>query len=306
MAEDIPGDETRPVPPRHRDEAQGNRSQGPAEGAAEPEAPPEGERPGRDGDFDRTRRPGIVAGALRALVEELSRPRARVRRAVRRARHNVRSAPLASALGCVLLSALPFCLYATGVGLARAAPAAAAFLGAFVVLAVGGPLLLAYAWPVAGAFALSLLVWGACELEPGVTWLLVATVSAFLIVYLASAELAPLVGAGGLARLALELGRTAGIVVFVLALGVLYWAKRRVTPSILAAAWVGVAGSVAAQAGWLALRAVAPGDVPAEWMPGILPRPLGLLLWTAGAALFAASLVWRRAQTRDVTPADLE
>jgi hypothetical protein len=220
--------------------------------------------------------------------------------------------PLSAALVAALAGAL-FLLYATGVGAAHGAVAWAAFLGVFLTLAVGGPLLLVYAWPVVVAGAACLLLWGALEHGEGAVWLWVATASAFFIVYFASVEMAPLLGAGALAAAALELGPVPGIAVFVLALAALYWARRRLAASVLAAAWTVLASSVAAQAAWFVLGRVcretgdpASTSVPPEWLPGVLSGPGGLAPWVVAAAVLAAVLVWRRPGGRDAIPPAFE
>lgn len=271
----------------------------------------EGARPGEAASGDPSgRRAGEPRRALlRHLVEELSRPRARLRRALRHARDAVRSSPLSSAAVFALLAGVLILLYATGVGAARGAAAAGAFLGAFLALVLGGPLVLIYAWPAVVAGAAGLLLWGVLALGAGAAWLWVATVSAFMIVYFASVEMAPLVGAAGLAGLASELGRSPAIAVFVLALGLFYWARRRLSASILAAAWTALAASAAAQVAWVVLDHICRqtgGRVPPEWGRGMLPGPVGLLLWVVATALVAARLVWSRPRDRETAPAAIE
>ena len=258
-------------------------------------------------------RMGLARQAARALIEELSRPRARLRRALRRARGGMRSHPLVSAALAAAMAGALFLLYATGVGAAYGAVAWAAFLGVFLALTLAGPLLLVYAWPAVVAGAAGLLLWGALEHGAGAVWLWVATASAFFIVYFASVEMAPLLGAGVLGVVALELGPAPGTAVFVLTLGLFYWARRRLAASILAAAWAGLAGPAAAQAAWFVLGRVcretgdpASTSIPPEWLPGVLPGPGGLALWVVAAAALAAVLVWRRPGGREATGPDLE
>jgi hypothetical protein len=299
--DDLPsGDEEAPVEPGEPEPP----AQADPRGGAKADAPDE---------LRGSARMGLARQVVSALAEELSRPRARLRRALRRARDGMRSHPLASAALVAALAGALFLLYATGVGVAHGAAAWAAFLGAFLALTVAAPLLLVYAWPAVVAGAAGLLLWGALELGAGAVWLWVATASAFFIVYFASVEMAPLVGAGVLAVAALELGRAPGIAVFVPALALFYWARRRLAASILAAAWAGLAGSAAAQVAWFVLGRVcretgdpASTNVPPEWLRGALPGPGGLALWIAAATVLAAVLVWRRPGGRDATGPDLE
>ncbi len=239
---------------------------------------------------------GLGLDLLRAAWEELRRPRVRVRATLRRAVRRMRGRPRAAALFWGGLAGVVFILYAYGAGVGRGLLAWGVFTGTATLFAVGGPLALVYAWPVAVAAFLGGSVWAGIALGPGALWLAAATCAAVMSMYFAASELAPLLGAAALAWFAWSSagqwgGRFAlAAAAFVAGAVVLLVLRRKATAPILLGGWVMVSCAAAARVGWL----VSDGAVQVGWSMSAVPGPPGLVACATAAAACAGLLAWPR------------
>jgi len=251
----------------------------------------------------RARRPGILTSVLRAGWEELNYPRARVRAGMRRALNRMKERRLVASLLWGTLAGATFILYASGAGMSRGIVAWAVFAAVAVGMIAGGPAALVHAWPAAIVAPLIACAWAGWAFGPGALWLGMATCAGLLVLYFAAAEVAPLVGAAGVAWLVLHptgLVQSPGAlviagVVFVLSAACFIAMRKRVTAPIMAACWVLLSGATAARVAWWTLGASA----PETWALEPLAGPGGLAACVAGAAFGMALFSWpRRRETR--------
>jgi len=251
----------------------------------------------------RARRPGVLATVLRAGWEELNYPRARVRAGMRRALNRMKERRLVASLLWGTLAGATFILYASGAGMSRGIVAWTVFAGVAVGMIAGGPAALVHAWPAAIVAPIVACAWAGWAFGPGALWLGMATCAGLLVLYFAAAEVAPLVGAAGVAWLVLHptgLAQSPGALViagiaFVLSAACFIAMRKRVTAPIMAACWVLLSGATAARVAWWALGASA----PATWALESLAGPGGLAACVAGAAFGMALFSWpRRRESR--------
>jgi len=251
----------------------------------------------------RVRRPGLLATVLRAGWEELNYPRARVRAGIRRALNRMKERRLVASLLWGTLAGATFILYASGAGVSRGIVAWAVFAAVAVGMIAGGPAALVHAWPAAIVAPLVACAWAGWAFGSGALWLGMATCAGLLVLYFAAAEVAPLVGAAGVAWLVLHLtglAQSPGAlviagVVFVLSAACFIAMRKRVTAPIMAACWVLLSGATAARVTWWTLGASA----PATWALEPLAGPGGLAACVAGGAFGMALFSWpRRRETR--------
>jgi hypothetical protein len=230
--------------------------------------------------------PSRFGMAARSFWEEVVYPRARVKAALRRAEHHAKRFPAASATALALLVGMPFFMYMQ-VGFGRGTLAWLAFVGTTILMAVGGPLMLIYAWPVLVAATIGASVWVQFAAGAGAVWLGVATVSAMLIFYFATTEVVPLAAAGVLGWLVKDYGAIATAVVFGGSLVVLLVYRYRMTGPIMYGAWVALSGTVAA---YVAVATL--GDLaPISWWRAPVRGPAGTTLWVLSVATIAGLLV---------------
>ena len=230
--------------------------------------------------------PSKFGMAARSFWEEVVYPRARVKAALRRAEHHARRFPAASATALALLIGLPFFMYMP-TGFVRGSLAWFAFVGTTIFMAVGGPLLLIYAWPVLVVGAIGVSVWVHFAAGAGAFWLGVATVSAMLIFYFATTEVVPFAAAGLLAWLARGAGTIVSASVFGVMLVIFLVYRYRMTGPMLYAGWVALSGRVAAHVALMTL-----GDAaPFTWWRGPIEGPPGTTLWVLSVATIAGFLV---------------
>jgi hypothetical protein len=224
--------------------------------------------------------------ALRSLWEEVVYPRARVRAALRRAEHHARRFPTATAAALALTVGVPFFMYMQAGGF-RGFAAWGVFVGTTLFLALGGPLLLIFAWPAAVVGGVAGCLWLHFGMGEGAVWLGVATASALLVFYFATTEIAPMAAAAAAAWAASDLGTGVAVACFLVVAATTLTFRYRVTGPLVCAGWVLLSGAAAAHAA----AAVLGSRMPQLWMRGPLPGPYGTSLWACALAIVAALLV---------------
>lgn len=225
---------------------------------------------------------------VRDLLSGLfTRPRAGVRRACRRAVRRLRGSSNLVGGAVIAFLLLPVFLYAAEAGLSAGIRSGVVFVGLYLLLGVGAPLALAYAWPLLPALFVGGLLWGTLALGAGFLWLGLAAASLGTAVYLFGDILVPL---GLLGALAVWLwGKSVFLAVVGVAAGLAWTAfgRRYVPVHAAGAAWSLVAALLASD---VAVRALG-AEVPVGWAARTFQGPVGLGPWVAAATVLAAAIV---------------